>query len=206
MNRHFLGNHDQPLLRCRKLETKKKPQTPVKRLANTIQSTSALQTCSCNTPLSYWCQSKRGMNPSLAMCLSMSTETWVRLSSINIAGMSPNPERLSHKLYQITHRLREGLETPEPCCILAQQRDSHWVCQKKPCRSHSGQMLLAVSNRYLSGSAWLSIMGPLLINQTGLSPPCWSPRMRSGSLFSPELGWPAFCSRICLIIERRLAR
>lgn len=30
-----------------------------------------------------------------------------------------NPKRLSHKLYQNTHRFREGLENPESPCILA---------------------------------------------------------------------------------------
>lgn len=61
-----------------------------------------------------------------------------------------NPKRLSHKLYQITHRFWEGLENGIPHCILAQHSahrcDSCWVCQKKPCRGHSGQTFLAVSN------------------------------------------------------------
>lgn len=71
------------------LRPKKKPQTPIKRLASTIQSTSALQTSNCNTTLlSYQCQSKRGMNPPW-LCLSANYTSLVRLSSINIAGMSP---------------------------------------------------------------------------------------------------------------------
>lgn len=73
------------------LRPKKKPQTAVKRLASTIQSTSALQTSSCiTTLLSYQHQSKRGMNPPWpSVSLLITGEAWVRLSPINTAGMSP---------------------------------------------------------------------------------------------------------------------
>lgn len=100
-----------------------------------------------------------------------------------------NPKRLSHKLYQITHRLREGLENPTPLQLGSALCSPLWLMlgvPAKPFRGHSGQTLLAVSNTHPSGSAWPPRMGPLLINQTGFSPPCSSPGMRSGGLFITE--------------------
>lgn len=91
MSRHFWETMMNFSYDAESLRPRKKPQTPVKRLASIIQSPLALQTSSCiPTLLSYWCQSKRGMNPPRpCVSLLITGEAWVRLSPINTAGMSP---------------------------------------------------------------------------------------------------------------------
>lgn len=91
MSRHFWETMMNFSYDAESLRPRKEPQTPVKRLASIIQSPLALQTSSCiPTLLSYWCQSKGGMNPPWpCVSLLITGEAWVRLSPINTAGMSP---------------------------------------------------------------------------------------------------------------------
>lgn len=136
-------------------------KSPVKRLASSIQSTSALQTSGCiTTLLTYRCQSKRGMTPPW-LCVSPLIIR-LRLCPINTAGMSPvlreqaiNSTKLSidsGRVWKTEYHAASWLST------LLMAGDSRWVCQGEPYRGHGTKMLLAVSKRYLLGSAWHSIM------------------------------------------------
>lgn len=123
------------------LRPKKKPQTPVKRLASTIQSPSALQTSSCiPTLLSYWCQSKGGMNPPW-LCLSADySRSLGETQSYKYSWDESNPKRMRRSSTKLPIDSRRAWKTQYHAAswlsTLLTAGDSRWVCQGGPCRGH----------------------------------------------------------------------
>lgn len=173
------------------LRTKKKPQTPVKRLASTIQKYVSFA--------NFWLHHE---SPKTSSAISANLkEGWILPGGVSPHWLQEEPGwdftpdfqsckyswDESNELYQNTHRFREGLENRISLCILAHHPAHCWwltvgCARARLAGGHGVEMLLVASNKYLFGSVL----------------PYLPHGMRSRGLLNTELGWPTFCPIVWL--------
>lgn len=117
------------------LTPKKKSQTPVKSTKMFKKCFSFENFWLCQKPLktssAISANLKEGwfLPGSVCLCWLQEEPGWDSTADFQLCKYSwdeSNPKRLSHRLYQNTHRFKEGLENRMPLCILAHHPVHCW--------------------------------------------------------------------------------